>query len=282
MSWPSAARRCYLDEAGRLSRGDRLARQRRGLQPVRAGAELPEIDPVDGPPEHARRRLRRRPQYRRRGLPDARCTAQPGRGSPSAGPAWARRPGRRSSPSSTRGEPSQGKGSLDGPTQTLPALYSLPATDFNTVEHAAAVFALGRRGQSRSGLPSRRRLPPASWQEVAAGSAVRRRRSRPASARRSARARRRPGGQRPHAPLHPGRPPDDRSHRRHAQVRPTIARPIEHRGPRHHRNAATPGNPSPPRRPRTLQRFTTSAAPGSFRWTCRRIVLLARRLCTSW
>jgi subtilase family serine protease len=32
-----------------------------------------------------------------------------------------------------QGRALQGKGSLDGPTQTLPALYSLPATDFNTI-----------------------------------------------------------------------------------------------------------------------------------------------------
>jgi Subtilase family len=32
-----------------------------------------------------------------------------------------------------QGRALQGKPSLDGPTQTLPALYSLPATDFNTV-----------------------------------------------------------------------------------------------------------------------------------------------------
>ena len=79
------------------------------------------------------RLVRRRPRYRRQRLPDVAPATGTGRGMSSAGRASVHRRGRPSSPSPTRAGRSQGKGSLDGATQTLPTLYALSSSDFQHV-----------------------------------------------------------------------------------------------------------------------------------------------------
>ena len=122
-----------IDRRRRLPRGGRLVGQRRRLQPLRTAS----------------------PAFRRavqtsahRSTPDVAFDADPYSGvevyeTPPGGsvgswltvggtslgtPAWAA-----IIAIVDQGRALEGKGSLDGPTQTLPALYSLPSTDFHTV-----------------------------------------------------------------------------------------------------------------------------------------------------
>ena len=136
----------------------RLERQRRRPEPVRARARLsagrrsragggsPRTSPSTATPTPASRSTRPRP------------TPGWGRGRSSAARAWARPPGRRSSPSPTRAGPSQGKGSLDGASQTLPTLYALPSTDFHSVASNRAGHA-GRDGPRLAQRPVPDRRP---------------------------------------------------------------------------------------------------------------------------
>ena len=120
------------DQLGELPVRDRLVLQRRRLQPVRAGAELSEVGANDRAADHARRGVRRRPEYGRRGLRDLAPFGQrivaSLRGTSLGAPAWAG-----IIAIVDQGRALAGKGSLDGPTQTLPALYALPSSDFHSV-----------------------------------------------------------------------------------------------------------------------------------------------------
>ena len=69
-------------------------------------------------------------------------------------------PGRRSSRSPTKVGPSQGTGSLDGATQTLPALYALPSTVFNAVAPLPAQPGGGANTSTGRGTPSGTSLVP--------------------------------------------------------------------------------------------------------------------------
>ena len=99
--------------------------------------------------EHARRRFRRRPEYRGSDLFHAgvwwrRLANDAAR---LMGGGWRDKPGhvRPGQPSSR--SPIRvglaGPGSLDGSTQTLPSLYAAPSSDFNTVAAASSSFGGG-------------------------------------------------------------------------------------------------------------------------------------------
>ena len=113
---------------------DRVVGQRRRDQPVRARAGLPARVPEHRQADHPRRRLGRRPQYRRG---DVRLVRQH-RQHRGPGTRSAARASRRPSWSgliaiANQGRAIEGVGSLDGPTQTLPAIYYAPPADFNDI-----------------------------------------------------------------------------------------------------------------------------------------------------
>ena len=122
-----------------LHRG-RLERQRRRREPFRVRARLsagladergsgsPRMSPSTATPTRASRSTRPRP------IPGW------GRGRSSAGRAWARRPGRRSSPSPTRAAPCKARGASTAPRRPCRRSTALPATDF----HGIASYRAGR------------------------------------------------------------------------------------------------------------------------------------------
>ena len=152
--WPSAAptvvavggTTLYVDTAGQYQFESPWVGSSGAIR-IRGRAGVSKIGSKDRQEKHPRRLIRRRSQHRRQRLRDVaptRAGSWEVVGGTSLGtPAWAA-----IIAIADQGRALEGKGSLDGATQTLPTLYALPASDFNTV-------ALVRRHAGRC-----RRPPP--------------------------------------------------------------------------------------------------------------------------